>query len=92
MDYKCVPILCDNTSSINLTTNTVQHSRTKHIEIKHHFITDHIAKGNISLDFVCFEDQIMNIFTKLLAEKKLTILEEVWVLKVSMTNVCIKCA
>ena len=34
------PILCDNTSAINVTKNLVQHSRTKHIEIRHHFIRD----------------------------------------------------
>jgi len=33
-----VPLYCDNTSSINLTKNSIQHSKTKHIEIKHYFI------------------------------------------------------
>ena len=36
--FKHVPIKCDNTSAINLTKNPVQHSRAKHIEIRHHFI------------------------------------------------------
>jgi len=36
-----IPLLCDNTSAINLTKNPIQHSRTKHIEIHHHFIKDY---------------------------------------------------
>ena len=37
-----VPLYCDNTSAINLTKNPIQHSKTKHIEIRHHFIRDHV--------------------------------------------------
>ena len=36
-----IPILCDNTSAICITKNPAQHSRTKHIDIRHHFIRDH---------------------------------------------------
>jgi hypothetical protein len=39
--FKKVPLLCDNESAINLTNNPVQHTRTKHIDIRHHFIRDH---------------------------------------------------
>jgi len=41
-----IPLNCDNISEINLTKNPVMHSRTKHIEIKHHFVKDHINKGS----------------------------------------------
>jgi len=44
-----IPLLCDNTSAINLTKNPVQHSRTKHIEIRHHFIRDHIMNGDCKI-------------------------------------------
>ena len=47
-----VPLLCDNTSFINLTKNHIQHSRTKHIEIRHHFIRDHITNGDCEIKFV----------------------------------------
>ena len=40
----CVPIFCDNTSAISLTKNLIQHSRTKHIEIRHHFLRDEVGK------------------------------------------------
>ena len=38
------PIFCDNTSTINLAKNPIQHSRTKHIEIRHHFLRDHVER------------------------------------------------
>jgi len=39
-----IPICCDNTSAINLSKNPILHSRTKHIEIRHHFLQDHVQK------------------------------------------------
>ena len=42
-------IKCDNISVINLSKNPIQHSRTKHIEIRHHFLRDHIQKSDIAL-------------------------------------------
>ncbi|KAJ9557913.1 hypothetical protein OSB04_012527 [Centaurea solstitialis] len=45
-------IYCDSKSAIQITANPVQHSRTKHIDIRYHFIKDHVEKGNIELYFV----------------------------------------
>jgi hypothetical protein len=45
--FKQVPLLCDNESAIKLTNSLVQHARTKHIDIRHHFIRDHQQKGDI---------------------------------------------
>ncbi|GJU96972.1 hypothetical protein Tco_1326243 [Tanacetum coccineum] len=45
--YEKVPIFCDNTSAIAISNNPVLHSRTKHIDIRYHFIRDHILKGDI---------------------------------------------
>ena len=59
-----IPIKCDNTSAICLTKNFIQHSRTKHIEIRHHFIRDHVQKGDIMLESVDTLHQIADIFTK----------------------------
>ncbi|GJW94517.1 hypothetical protein Tco_0174189 [Tanacetum coccineum] len=59
-----VPIMCDNKGAIDLSKNPVQHSRTKHIEIRHHFLCDNVQKGNISIEKVAFEDNIADIFTK----------------------------
>ena len=50
--YKHIPIMYDNTSAIKLIKNLVLHSRTKHIKIRHHFIKDHVQKGDIEIIFV----------------------------------------
>ena len=44
--------MCDNTSAISLTKNLIQHSKTKHIEIKHHFLRDEVGKNKIILKFI----------------------------------------
>ncbi|GJW78065.1 retrovirus-related pol polyprotein from transposon TNT 1-94 [Tanacetum coccineum] len=59
-----VLIMCDNKGAIDLSKNPVQHSRTKHIEIRHHFLRDNVQKGNISIEKVASEDNIADIFTK----------------------------
>jgi hypothetical protein len=63
-----VSLLCDNESTVKLANNLVQHSRTKHIDIHHHFLRDHVAKNDISLEGLRTEDQLTDIFTKLLDE------------------------
>ena len=63
-----VPLLCDNESAVKLANNPVQHSRTKHIDIRHHFLRDHVAKNDILLEGVRTEDQLADIFTKPLDE------------------------
>ena len=59
-----IPICCDNTSAINLSKNPILHSRTKHIEIRHHFCRDHVQKGDCVLEFVETKNQLAGIFTK----------------------------
>ncbi|GKA44697.1 hypothetical protein Tco_0737493 [Tanacetum coccineum] len=66
--YENVLIFCDNTSSIAISNNPVLHSRTKHIDIKYHFIRDHILKGDIELHFIPTQYQLADIFTKPLDE------------------------
>jgi len=63
-----VPLLCDNTSAINLIKNQVQHSRMKLIEIRHHFIPDHVSNGDCEIQFVATESQLADIFTKPLSK------------------------
>ena len=59
-----IPIRCDNTSVINLTKSPILHSKTKHIEIRHHFIRDHVQNGDCVLEFVETSKQLADIFTK----------------------------
>ncbi|GJS49015.1 retrovirus-related pol polyprotein from transposon TNT 1-94 [Tanacetum coccineum] len=70
--YKMVPIFYDNTSAISISNNPVLHSRTKHIDIRYHFIRDHIHKGDIELHFILTEYQLADIFTKPLDEPTFT--------------------
>ena len=65
-----IPLKCDNTSAINLTKNPVMHSRTKHIELRHHFLRDHVLKGDCSIEFIDSEHQLVDTFTKLLARDR----------------------
>ena len=60
---KRVPLLCDNESAIKLTNNLVQHARTKHIDIRHHFIRDHQQKGDICILSVGTEDQLADMIS-----------------------------
>nr|GEW00218.1 hypothetical protein [Tanacetum cinerariifolium] len=59
-----VLIMCDNKGAIDLSKNPVQHSRMKHIEIRHHFLWDNVQKENISIEKVSSEDNITDILTK----------------------------
>ncbi|GJV91515.1 retrovirus-related pol polyprotein from transposon TNT 1-94 [Tanacetum coccineum] len=52
IQYKMIPIFCDNTSAIAISNNLVLHSRTKHIDIRYHFIRYYILKGDIELHFI----------------------------------------
>ncbi|GKD18327.1 hypothetical protein Tco_1207485 [Tanacetum coccineum] len=62
--YEKVPIFCDNTSAIAISNNPVLHSRTKHIDIRYHFIKDYILKGDIELYFIPTQYQLADTFTK----------------------------
>ncbi|GJR72543.1 hypothetical protein Tco_0084908 [Tanacetum coccineum] len=59
-----IPIMCDNKGAIYLSKNPVQHSRTKYIEIRHHFLRDNVQKANISIEKVLSEDNIADILNK----------------------------
>nr|GFB36140.1 retrovirus-related Pol polyprotein from transposon TNT 1-94 [Tanacetum cinerariifolium] len=63
---KLIPIYCDSKSAIAISCNPVQHSRTKHVAVRYHFITEHVEKGTIELYFVKTDYQLADIFTKAL--------------------------
>ena len=63
-EYKKIPLLCDNESAIKLANNPIQYSRTKYIDIKHHFLRDHETKGDIALSHVSTDKKLADIFTK----------------------------
>nr|GEV36001.1 hypothetical protein [Tanacetum cinerariifolium] len=59
-----VLIYCDSKSAIAISCNPVQHTRKKHIDVRYHFIKDHVEKGTIELYFVGTEYQLADLFTK----------------------------
>ncbi|KAJ9561787.1 hypothetical protein OSB04_006947 [Centaurea solstitialis] len=69
-----IPIYCDSKSAIAISCNPVQHTKTKHIDIRYHFIKDHVEKGTIELYFVNTEFQLADLFTKALDEKRFNFL------------------
>ena len=59
-------LFCDNLSAINISKNPIKHSRTKHIDIRHHFIRELVEDKVITLEHVSTENQLADIFTKAL--------------------------
>ncbi|WVZ75765.1 hypothetical protein U9M48_023797 [Paspalum notatum var. saurae] len=59
-----IPLLVDSISAISVAKNPVLHSRTKHIDVRFHFLRDHYEKGDIDLVHVVTQNQLADIFTK----------------------------
>jgi hypothetical protein len=56
--YKSVPLMCDSSSAICLPQNSVFHERGKHIKVRHHFLRDHVEKGDIEMRYIKTERQL----------------------------------
>jgi hypothetical protein len=52
LEFRRVPLFCDSTSAISVAKNLVLHSKTKHIEVRFHFLHDHYEKGDIDLHHI----------------------------------------
>ncbi|GKC89551.1 retrovirus-related pol polyprotein from transposon TNT 1-94 [Tanacetum coccineum] len=68
--FNNISMYCDNKSAIALCCNNVQHSRSKHIEIRYHFIKEHVENRVVELYFVRMEYQLADIFTKALCRER----------------------
>jgi hypothetical protein len=62
--FERLPLMCDNTSAISIAKNLVFHKKMRHVERRHHFLRDHVEKGDIEMRYIDTERQLANIFTK----------------------------
>ncbi|GKC37548.1 hypothetical protein Tco_1049932, partial [Tanacetum coccineum] len=68
--YNRIPMYRDSKSAIAISCNPVQHSKTKHIDIRYHFIKEHVEKGTVEIYFVGTEYQLADLFTKALPKER----------------------
>ena len=68
--YNNIPMYCDNKGAIALCYNKVQHSRSKHTDIRHHFIREQVERGILEHYFVRTQFQLARIFTKALLRER----------------------
>ena len=61
-------IYCDNMSTIKLSKNPMLHRRSKHIDVRFHFLRDLCKEGTIELNFFRSDEQIVDLFTKSLKQ------------------------
>ncbi|GKE28436.1 hypothetical protein Tco_1443820 [Tanacetum coccineum] len=69
-DYNKIPLYSNSKSDIALSCNIVQHSRTKHITIRYHFIKEQVENEVVELYFVKTDYQLVDIFTKALVRER----------------------
>ncbi|GKA79321.1 hypothetical protein Tco_0785917 [Tanacetum coccineum] len=69
-EFNKIPLYCDNKSAIALCCNNVQHSRSKHIDIRHHFIREQVENRVVELYFVETNYQLADILTKALPRER----------------------
>ena len=70
-------VYCDNSSAIDISKNLVQHSKTKHMQIRHHFIRDLVERKIVYLEYIPTERQNDDSFTKPLDRSKFETLRQV---------------
>jgi hypothetical protein len=82
---KPIKVYCDNQSTISMTKNPVFHNRTKHIDIRHHFIRELVQQEFLFFEFCKSEDQLADIFTKALPKDRLeTLRSQLGILKLDI--------
>ncbi|GJU09320.1 retrovirus-related pol polyprotein from transposon TNT 1-94 [Tanacetum coccineum] len=68
--FNKIPMYCDSKATIAISSNPVQHSRTKHIDVRYHFIKEQVENGIVELFFVGTEYHLADLFTKALPKDR----------------------
>jgi lipoate-protein ligase A len=63
-------IRCDNHGAISLTKNRTHHTRTKHIDVQHHFVRDRVENGEVQFEYCPTEDMVADVLTKALSKER----------------------
>ncbi|GKE18164.1 hypothetical protein Tco_1425741 [Tanacetum coccineum] len=69
-DYNKLTLYCDSQSAISISCNPAQHSHTKHIVVRYHFIKEQVKRGIVELYFVRTEYQLADMFMKALLQER----------------------
>jgi hypothetical protein len=77
--------MCDNTSAISVAKNPVFHKKTRHVERRHHFLSNHVEKGDIEMRYIDTERQLVDIFIKPLNSSRFADLWRKLVFAIHMT-------
>jgi hypothetical protein len=75
VSFERVPLTCDNTSAILVAKNLVFHKRVRRLERRHHFLRDHVEKGDFEMRYIDTERQLSDIFTKPLDSSRFAALQ-----------------
>jgi hypothetical protein len=70
VEQECVRLMCDSQSALHLAKNQVHHARTKHIDVRYHFVRDVVEEGHISLTKVHTDENPADMLTKVVAGSK----------------------
>jgi hypothetical protein len=70
LEMRATVILCDNQSYIKMTENLVFHDRSKHIEIRYHYIRNMVQRGALKLQYISTDEQVVDVLTKPLSHVK----------------------
>jgi hypothetical protein len=74
--FERVSLMCDNSSAISVAKNPVFHKKMRHVEMRHHFLRDHVENWDIKMRYIDTERQLTNIFTKPLDSSRFADLRE----------------
>jgi hypothetical protein len=70
LNMEATTSLCDNQSCIKMTENHVSHDKSKHIEIRYHYICDMVQRGATKLQYVRTDEKVVDVLTKPLSRVK----------------------